>query len=123
MIRIETSVRRDRVIFAVIGRIEASDLPELKRLIESHKPPVILDLKGVTLVHREVVTFLANFETGPAGSPVGSQVKANEAQMRQALAAYQRTILSAFQDLENGGVAVGAGLRDAALSGRAGQLS
>jgi hypothetical protein len=44
MIWIETSVRRDRVIFAVIGRIESNDLPELKRGVESHHPPVILDL-------------------------------------------------------------------------------
>ena len=32
---------------------------------------------------------------------LGFQVKANEAQMRQALVSYQRTILSAFQDVEN----------------------
>jgi anti-anti-sigma regulatory factor len=63
MIRIETSVHRDHVVFAVIGRIESNDLPELKRLIESHDPPVILDLKGVRLVDRDGVTFLANFET------------------------------------------------------------
>jgi len=63
MIRIETSVRRHQVIFAVIGRIESNDLPELKRVIESHDPPVILDLKGVRLVDRDGVTFLANFET------------------------------------------------------------
>ena len=63
MIRIETSVRRDQVTFAVVGRIETNDLPELERLIERHKPPVTLDLEGVTLVHREAVTFLANFET------------------------------------------------------------
>jgi anti-anti-sigma regulatory factor len=62
MIRIETSVRRDRVIFTVIGRIESNSLPELKRLLESHNTPVILDLKGVRLVDREVVTFLADFE-------------------------------------------------------------
>jgi hypothetical protein len=63
MIRIDTSVRRDWAILSIVGRIENNDLPELKRLIESHKPPVILDLKGVTLVDREVVTFLADFET------------------------------------------------------------
>jgi hypothetical protein len=57
MIRIETSVRRDQVIFAVIGRIESNDLPELKRVIESHDPPVILDLKAVRLVDRDGVTF------------------------------------------------------------------
>jgi hypothetical protein len=63
MIKIETSVRRDQVVFAVIGRIEVNDLPELKRLIESHELPVILDLRRVKLVDREVVTFLADFET------------------------------------------------------------
>ena len=63
MIRIETSVHPDQVIFAVIGRIESNDLPELKSVIESHDPPVILDLKGVRLVDRDGVTFLANFET------------------------------------------------------------
>ena len=61
MIRIETWVRRHQVTFAVIGRIESNDLPELKRVIESHGPPVILDLKGVRLVDRDGVTFLANF--------------------------------------------------------------
>jgi multidrug efflux system outer membrane protein len=37
---------------------------------------------------------------------LGYQVKANEAKTRQALAAYQRTILSAFQDVENALIAV-----------------
>ena len=63
MTRIETSVRRHQVIFAVIGRIESNDLPELKRVIESHDRPVILDLKGVRLIDRDGITFLANFET------------------------------------------------------------
>jgi hypothetical protein len=64
MIRIETSVHLGRVFFAVIGRIESTDLPELKRLIESHNGPATLDLKGVRLVDRDAVTFLADFETG-----------------------------------------------------------
>ena len=63
MIRIDTSVRRGRVIFVVIGRMERNDLPELKRLIESHNAPATLDFKAVSLVDRDVVTFLANFET------------------------------------------------------------
>ena len=62
MIRIETSVRLDRVTLAVTGRIESIDLPELKRVIESHKGSVILDLNGVKLVDRDVVTFLKDFE-------------------------------------------------------------
>ena len=56
-------MRGDLVTLALIGRIQSNDLPELKRVIESHDPPVILDLNGVRLVDRDVVTFLANFET------------------------------------------------------------
>jgi multidrug efflux system outer membrane protein len=37
---------------------------------------------------------------------LGFQVKANEARTRQALASYQRTILAAFQDVENALIAV-----------------
>jgi ABC-type transporter Mla MlaB component len=63
MIRIETSVRRDLVTLALSGRIQAEDLPELKRVMESYSKPLVLDLTGVRLVDREVVTFLAVFET------------------------------------------------------------
>jgi anti-anti-sigma regulatory factor len=62
MIRIETWMVGDRVIFAVIGRIQGSDLPGVKRLTESDQPAVILDLKQVSLVDRAVVKFFANFE-------------------------------------------------------------
>ena len=61
MIRIETSERRDLVTFALSGRIQAEDLPELKRLTESYSKPVVLDLRDVKLVDREAITFLANF--------------------------------------------------------------
>ena len=63
MIRIETSERRDRVTFALSGRIQAEDLPELKRVTGSCSKPVVLDLAGVKLVDREAITFLAKFET------------------------------------------------------------
>ena len=66
MIRIETSESGDVVTFALIGRIESNDLPELKRVIESYNQPVVLDLKGVKLINREAITFLANFETDNA---------------------------------------------------------
>ena len=75
MIRMETSVRWDWVTLAVIGRIESNDLPELKRLIESHDPPVILDLKGVRLVDRETVRFLANFETDQQRSRIAPYIR------------------------------------------------
>ena len=66
MIRIETSESGDLVTFALIGRIQSKVLPELKRLIEGYNKPVVLDLKGVKLVDREAITFLANFETDNA---------------------------------------------------------
>jgi hypothetical protein len=66
MIRIETSESEDLVTFALIGRIQSKFLLELKRLIESYNKPVVLDLKGVKLVDREAITFLANLETDNA---------------------------------------------------------
>jgi ABC-type transporter Mla MlaB component len=66
MIRTETSESEVLVTFALIGRIQSEALPELKRLIESYNQPVVLDLKGVKLVDREAITFLANFETDNA---------------------------------------------------------
>ena len=66
MIRIETSERRDLVTLALSGRIQAGDLPELKRVMESYSKPLVLDLTGVKLVDREAITFLANLETGNA---------------------------------------------------------
>jgi anti-anti-sigma regulatory factor len=63
MIRIGTVERRDLVMFALSGRIQAEDLPELKRIMESYSKPVVLDLTGVKLVDRDAVRFLANLET------------------------------------------------------------
>jgi hypothetical protein len=63
MIRIETSERRDLVTFALSGHIQADDLSELKRVMESYSKHLVLDLTGVKLVDRDVVTFLADFET------------------------------------------------------------
>ena len=62
MIRIEISLRGVVVTFALSGRIQAADLPELKRVVESYSKPVVLDLTGVKLVDREAITFLSNFE-------------------------------------------------------------
>ena len=52
--------------FSLSGRIQAEDLAELKRVMESYSKPVVLDLTGVKLVDREAITFLANLETGNA---------------------------------------------------------
>jgi len=46
--------------------MEAEDLPELKRVMESYSKSVVLDLTGVKLVDRDAVRFLANLETDNA---------------------------------------------------------
>jgi len=66
MIRIETSGSGDLVTFVLSGRIEKEDLGELKTLLEKNEKTVVLDLKGIRLVDREAVRFLANFETDNA---------------------------------------------------------
>ena len=66
MIRIEKSETGDLVTFVLSGRIQAEDLPELKRVMESYSKPVVLDLTGVKLVDRDAVRFLANLETNSA---------------------------------------------------------
>ena len=64
MIRIEKSENGDLVTFVLSGRMQEEDLQELKTLLKKHnKQNVVLDLKGVKLVDREAITFLANFET------------------------------------------------------------
>jgi anti-anti-sigma regulatory factor len=64
MLRIQTLTNRDQVVFQVSGRIEAEDVAELQRLIhsEANHHSLVLDLKDVKLVSREVVRFLAECE-------------------------------------------------------------
>jgi anti-anti-sigma regulatory factor len=52
------------VILTLIGRMSDENLPELKSLIASEQKvsPIVLDLKDVTLVDREVVDFLGQCE-------------------------------------------------------------
>ena len=64
MIRIEKSENGDLVTFVLSGRMQKEDLQALKTLLKKHKKQtVVLDLKGVKLVDREAIRFLANFET------------------------------------------------------------
>jgi ABC-type transporter Mla MlaB component len=62
MIRIELSEDLDVAMLALSGRIQAEDLPELKRVMESYSQPVVLNLTGIKLVDRASVGFLAEFE-------------------------------------------------------------
>ena len=64
MIRIEKSQNRDAVTLVLSGRMQKEDLQALKTLLKKHKREiVVLDLKGVKLVDRDAVEFLAGFET------------------------------------------------------------
>ena len=45
--------------------MQKEDLQALKTLLKKHKrQTIVLDLKGVKLVDRDAVEFLAGFETG-----------------------------------------------------------
>lgn len=60
-LRIHKSTERERVVFALTGRIEAAQVPELLALLrsESSTHGLVLDLEQVKLVDRDAVLFLA----------------------------------------------------------------
>ena len=64
MLKIRRSAN-GKVVFTLSGRIEMEDVAELQRLfaLETVDHPLVLDLKDVTLVHRDGVKFLANCES------------------------------------------------------------
>ena len=64
MFRILRSANGEAVL-TLIGRMSDEILPELKSLIASERnaTQIVLDLKDVTLVDREVVQFLGQCET------------------------------------------------------------
>jgi len=53
----------DRVILRVSGRIRTENVETLTELLRREKSGVAIDLKEVTLVDRDAVTFLALSET------------------------------------------------------------
>lgn len=59
MLRIEKVLNGSNTVFRLSGRIESKHIPELKQLIESVEPPVVLDLAEVKLVDLVAVRFLA----------------------------------------------------------------
>jgi anti-anti-sigma regulatory factor len=54
------------VIFTVSGRMDSEHLAELKTLLssEANGPSIILDLRDLTLVDQDTVSFLGHCETG-----------------------------------------------------------
>src|SRR2546428_14142678 len=62
--RIETAARGRFTVFILSGRIEKQAIAELERLFELQTDyrDIVLDLKDVSLVDREVMRFLARCE-------------------------------------------------------------
>ena len=67
-LRIQRSVEQQSLVFALAGRLQAEHLPELIALLtsESGLSDVLMDLKHVRLVDRDVVRFLVQSEAGGA---------------------------------------------------------
>jgi anti-anti-sigma regulatory factor len=65
MLRI-TRAANGEVVFKLSGRMGAEDTGELEKLIsaEASARRIVLDLKDLTLVDQEVVSFLGCCETG-----------------------------------------------------------
>jgi hypothetical protein len=63
MLRIRRSVN-GQVVFTVSGRIQTEDIEQFRQLLAVEAPGqlVIFDLRDVTLVNQEAVTFLAGCE-------------------------------------------------------------
>jgi anti-anti-sigma regulatory factor len=62
--RIETAARGRFTVFTLSGRIEKPAMAELKRLFECQRDyrDIVLDLKDVSVIDREVMRFLAHCE-------------------------------------------------------------
>lgn len=62
-LRIQKSVERELILFRLIGRIQGDQLPALRALLKADGgDQLVLDLKDVKLVDREVVRFLEQCE-------------------------------------------------------------
>jgi hypothetical protein len=63
MLRIERSANGE-VIFALSGRMQTEDIEQFSQLLmgEAHGRPLVFNLRHLTLVNQEAVTFLADCE-------------------------------------------------------------
>jgi anti-anti-sigma regulatory factor len=63
MLRIQRS-ENGQVVFALSGRMDEDDIPGLETLIrsEANGRSIVLDLKDLTLVGRDAISFLERWE-------------------------------------------------------------
>jgi predicted metal-binding protein len=62
-LRIERSACKRFTVFTLSGRMEAAQIPELKKLFDRDYRNIILDLRDVRLADRDAVRFLRGCET------------------------------------------------------------
>ncbi|MBV9490840.1 MAG: hypothetical protein JO069_14145 [Verrucomicrobia bacterium] len=62
MLKIQRSRGKEGTVFALSGRIEAADLPQLESLAADETSRVIFDLGEVNLAGREAILFLSRCE-------------------------------------------------------------
>lgn len=67
MLKIQRFEEGKYAVFALSGRIEPENLEQLKALLKAERQAVILDLREVNLVAREVVSFLARCKEDDIG--------------------------------------------------------
>lgn len=63
MLKIRRVVDGESITFALSGRIEDQDLPQLRSLTEAKPRPDVLDLRDLTLAGGDAVHFLAQCKT------------------------------------------------------------
>jgi hypothetical protein len=63
MLRIDRSAN-GQVVFTLSGRMQTEDIEQVQQLLVVETPgqPIVLDLRDVTLVNQDAVTFLADCE-------------------------------------------------------------
>ena len=63
MLRIERTAN-GQVVFTLSGRMQTEDIEQVQQLlvVEASGQPVMLDLRDITLVNQDAVTFLADCE-------------------------------------------------------------
>jgi hypothetical protein len=68
MLRIERSAN-GQVVFTLSGRMQTEDIGQVRQLLVAETPgqPVMFDLRDVTLVNQDAVTFLADCEVKGIG--------------------------------------------------------
>ncbi|HWO02972.1 MAG TPA: hypothetical protein VNS63_27270 [Blastocatellia bacterium] len=66
--RIQRSVKKDAIMFAISGEMDIENTERLRGLLEmENHSHILLDLSDVTLVGRDAVEFLAGVEAAGVG--------------------------------------------------------